>query len=161
VWFGAVGTADSSVEVVGVVRDVMYEPPDRPPNRASFYTPYTQFTYASRMVMLRTRGTRGGGSDPLALVPNVRRALRAVDPDVAMRDVKTLDEIVHGSRALQRSGAILFTAFGVAALLLAASGLFAVVACAVARRTGGLGVRIALRADGARVSRPGLGVGLA
>ena len=64
-------------------------------------------------------------------MPSARKALRAADPDVAMRDVQTMDEIVSGSWARNRFEAALFGGFGIAALLLAASGIFAVLAYAV------------------------------
>jgi predicted permease len=151
VWFGggsSFASPDSSAEIVGIVSDVVYAPLDREPNDASFYTPYMQFTYASRMVFLRT--TR----DPLSLVPEVRLALRTIDPDLSMRDVQTLEQVVNGSWARHRFDAILFGGFGVVALLLAASGIFAVLAYAVGTRTREFGIRIALGA------RPGALVGL-
>ncbi len=157
VWFGGGSSFDSperSAEIVGVVADVVYEPLDRRPNRASFYTPYPQFTYASRMVFVRTSG------DPMSVVPGLRRALAGVDPELAMRDVQPLSEVVTGSWARHRFDAVLFGGFGVLALLLAASGIFAVLSYAVQTRTREFGVRIALGADSARVVRDVLKEGM-
>jgi putative ABC transport system permease protein len=158
VWFGGgsnFNSPESSAAIVGIVADVVYEPFDRQPNFASFYTPYTQFTYASRMVFLRTAG------DPLSVVPDVRRAIATVDPEVAMRDVQPLAALVSGSWARQRFEAILFGGFGVAGLLLAASGIFAVLAYAVEMRTHEFGIRMALGANPGRIVSHVLREGLA
>ncbi|MEX2154733.1 MAG: ABC transporter permease, partial [Gemmatimonadaceae bacterium] len=121
VWFGggsSFSSRDSSAEIVGVVADVVYAPLDQRPNFASFYTAYAQFTYASRMVFVRTTG------NPMSVVSDVRTAIGTVDPELAMRDVQPLSEIVSGSWARHRFDAMIFGGFGVAALLLAASGIF-------------------------------------
>ena len=92
VWFGGGSNFDSaerSAEIVGIVGDVVYQPLDREPNFSSFYTPYQQFTYASRMVFLKTAG------EPLSLVPDVRRAIESVDPELALRDVQPLAALVQ------------------------------------------------------------------
>jgi len=150
VWFGGGSSFDSperSAEIVGIVADVMYEPLDRQPNRSSFYTPYTQFTYASRMVFLKTSG------DPLSVVPSVRKAIASVDPELALRDVQPLSEVVSGSWVRHRFDAILFGGFGIVALLLAATGIFAVLSHAVQSRTREFGVRIALGARASQILR--------
>jgi putative ABC transport system permease protein len=147
VWFGSssFNSPDSSAEIVGIVGDVVYAPLDQRPNFASFYTPYAQFTFASRMVFLRT------AADPLSIVRDVRTAIATVDPELAMRDVQPLTEVIRGSWARHRFDAMLFGGFGVAAMLLAASGIFAVLSHAVASRTREFGVRIALGASRTRV----------
>jgi hypothetical protein len=119
VWFNGGSDFDSperSAQIVGIVGDVVYQPLDRQPNFASFYTPYQQFTYAARMVFVRTNG------EPMAIVRDLRKAIASVDPELAMRDVQPLTAVVSGSWVRNRFDAILFAGFGLAALLLAASG---------------------------------------
>jgi putative ABC transport system permease protein len=148
VWFGGGSSfdrPDSSAEVVGVVGDVVYGPLDQRPNLASFYTPFTQFTYASRAVFVKTAG------NPLALVPAVRKAIAIIDPELAMQDVQPLDRVVSASWARHRFDSMLFGGFGIVALLLAASGTFAVLSYAVATRGREFGIRMALGADTHRI----------
>lgn len=148
VWFGggsAFSSPDSSAEVVGIVGDVVYAPLDQRPNLASVYTPYTQFTYASRMVFVKTRG------DPMSIVPAVRKAIAGLDPELAMQDVQPLERVVSASWARHQFDAMLFSGFGIMALLLAASGIFAVLSFAVATRGREFGIRMALGANSRRV----------
>jgi predicted permease len=143
VWFGGGSNFDSpdrSAEIVGIVRDVRYQTVDQSLNSASFYTPYTQFTYASRMVFVRTTG------DPMSARPAVARAVAAVDPELALQDVRPLEELATASWARRRFDALLFSGFGAASLLLAATGIFAVLAHSVETRRREFGIRIALGA---------------
>jgi len=168
VWFGG-GTGfdrpDSSVEIIGIVGDVAYQSLDDHPVQSDFYTPYAQFTYATRMVLVRTRGS------PSALVPAMRRAVRVADPNLALFDVQTMDDRIHDSWARLSYQLRLLGAFAVAALLLAGTGIFAVIAHAVGDRRRDIGVRVALGAtpahvmtsigrQGARPAMIGVGVGL-
>jgi putative ABC transport system permease protein len=143
VWFGGGSNFDSperSAEIVGIVGDVRYQPFDRPQNLASFYTPFTQFSYPMRLVSLRTQG------EPFSVLADVRRAVATVDPELAVQEIKTLSELMDSSWARRRFDTTVFGGFGAAALLLAATGLFAVLAYSVETRRREFGIRIALGA---------------
>jgi putative ABC transport system permease protein len=141
VWFGGGSSfdrPDSSAAIVGVVGDVPYGSLETtvPP---SFYTPYRQFTYAFRTVMVRTTG------DPLTIAPAVRRAVQTVD-DLPIFEVRTLEDRLDDSLAPARFNATMLTAFAIVALSLAAGGVYAVVAHSVSLRVRDLAVRLALGA---------------
>ncbi len=148
VWFGSgsiFNSPERTVEIVGIVGDVRYQPFDRPVNLASFYTPYKQFTFPARMVFVRTAG------NPESVIPDVRRAVASVDPELALQDVQPLTDVLDGSWARRRFDAALFGGFGIVALLLAASGIFAVLAYSVETRRREFGIRIALGARSGRL----------
>jgi putative ABC transport system permease protein len=156
VWFGTRGfdRPDSSAEIVGVVGDIASEPLDLPVNRSDFYTPYTQFTYASRMVMVRT------ARDPGGVLTGIRHAVLQVDPDLPLHDVQSLPDRIEASWARQRFDATLLGGLAALAVFLAASGTFAVVACAVAQREREIGIRLALGADPVAILRLVVGQGM-
>jgi putative ABC transport system permease protein len=91
--------------------------------------------------------------EPAALLPELRAAVRNVDPRVAVGDARSMDEIVGNALRQQRTGATLISAFALGALLLAAMGIFGVVAGAVARRHHELAVRLAVGAEHRNVLR--------
>src|SRR5262249_62219034 len=96
VWFGGGSTfdrPDSSAEIVGVVGDVAYQALDERPFQPDFYTPYAQFTYASRTVLVRTRG------EPTAVLPAIRAAVARVDPAPAPFEIRPLDAKLRDSSA--------------------------------------------------------------
>lgn len=91
--------------------------------------------------------------DPTTLIPEVRAAIRLVDPQLALADVRTMDEIVDDALRQQRMSAVLIAGFALGALLLAAMGLFGVVSGSVTRRRHELAVRMALGAEHGRLMR--------
>jgi predicted permease len=148
VWFGGGSTfnsPDSSAEIVGIVGNVAYQQLDEHPFQPDFYTPYAQFTYATRMVLVRTTG------NPLALANDVRRAVRRADPNLALFDVKTMEDRMADSWSRLTYQIRLLTAFALAAVLLAGMGIFAVIAHVVSDRRREIGVRVALGATPAQV----------
>jgi hypothetical protein len=148
VWFGGGSSydrPDSSAEIIGIVGDVAYQPFDERPFQADFYTPYMQFTFATRTVLVRT------SRNPSGILTDVRRALQSVDPTLAMFEVRTEDEVMKASWARLTYQTEVLSGFAAVALLLAAMGIFAIVAHVIGARRREIGVRMALGATPAQV----------
>jgi predicted permease len=131
------------IEVVGVVRDTKYVTV-RDPSPPTMYRCVWQTTSRNLHVVLRTTGE----PLPMSKLSNtVRAAMREIDPTLPIQEFTSQSEQISQRFAQERLFARAYSAFGALAVLLACIGLFGLMSYAVARRTGEIGVRLALGAQ--------------
>jgi len=141
---------DSTAEIIGVVGDVRFHASQAEPG-ADLYAPALQVSFGFTSYVLATEG------DPLLLVEPVRRAVNRVDPNLPIYDVRTMAEREAVATVRTRFATFLLLVFAGLGVLLAAVGVYGVMAYAVAGRTRELGIRLALGAEPRRLRRMVLG----
>jgi putative ABC transport system permease protein len=144
------GWTGEIVGVVGSYRELsMAEEP-----RGELFTAYSQTTVPGSTLVVRSTGTAA------EVMSAVRGAIATVDPDVAVYDVRTMQQQVDDSVAQPRLRSALLAVFSIVALILASLGVYGVIACSVAERKREMGIRIALGAHPSEVRNMVLGQGL-
>jgi putative ABC transport system permease protein len=139
--------------VVGVVGDVVY---NRDGIRLPvFYCPERQWYFTDRQVIVRTK------NDPIVLIASVRQKLQSIDPTLPQFKIRTVDDMLAAQDTPRRFQTELIGIFAGIALVLAATGLYGLMAYSVEQRTKEIGIRFALGATQTTVARMVLLEGLA
>jgi predicted permease len=141
-------------EVVGVVADARITSLERTPP-LMVYLPYWWRTRPTLSLVIRTATESG------SLMPSVRRAIQAIDPEIAVGNARSLEQLVDASVAARRYQMRLFEVFGIVALFIATLGVYAVTAYGVSQRRREMNIRVALGARSRQVTAMVMWQGLA
>jgi predicted permease len=134
------------VEIVGIVRDSVYAALNEPPHSV-IYLPLSQNHETGMTMYVRTSG------EPARLIAPVRQLVQAIEPNLPLPHVQPLEATVGNVLVLARTAATFLAAFGTLALVLAAVGLYGVLAFSMNERRREFGVRVAMGATKGRVFR--------
>ena len=140
-------------EVVGIVGNVKHRSLDADP-KPELYFPYSQYPGTFMTLVART------ASDPVNAITAIRNQVLALDADQPVFDIKTMNERLSKSIAVSRFIMLMLGAFATLSTLLAAVGIYGLMAYTVAQRTHEIGVRMALGAEASDVVKLVLGQGL-
>ena len=140
--------------IVGVFRDVSNVERFGDPEAPQIYVPFAQSPWPQVMAAVRA------ATNPAALQQSLAAAVQAVDPELPLTDVRTMDQIVAERLAPDRLNIALYGGLAALALVLAALCIYGVMAYTVAQRTPEIGLRMALGAEQAEVRLQILGEGL-
>jgi predicted permease len=151
--FGSSVETSGQLEIVGIVADAKYDSvrDEAPP---TMYVPYLQARMSNPVIAVRT------ASAQISVLKEVRTVVSQIDANLPLMDISSQIEMVEQRFLQERVFALAYTLFGGLALLIAAIGLFGLMSYSVSRRTGEIGIRMALGAQRADVLRHVMGESL-